>query len=110
MNKYRESRRIARLNWAHSEHGKKWSKDYMREYRKRPEVKARAHEYYLRKITKEAEAQKTRNWGGARTESEVIKTLHEEWATKNGYRENQETRNEDLHAENSMRFVNYENG
>ena len=103
MNKYRESRRIARLNWAHSEHGRKWSQDYMREYRKRPEVKARAHEYYLKKIIKEAAAKKTRNWGGARKESQVIKDIHEEWAIKNGYRDN-----DNLHATNTERFINYE--
>ena len=100
MNKYRESRRIARLNWARSEHGKKWSQDYMKEYRKRPEVKARAHEYYLKKIIKEAEAKKARNWGGARHESQVIKNHHEEWARENGYRDN-----DLLHAKNTERFT-----
>ena len=48
MNKSKESRRTARLNWTHSEHGKKWLQDYMKEYRKRPEVKARYHEYYVK--------------------------------------------------------------
>ena len=100
MNKYRESRRIARLNWAHSERGKKWSQDYMREYRKRPEVKARAHEYYLKKIIKEAAEKKARNWGGARQKSQVVKDLHEEWARENGYRDN-----DLLHAKNTERFI-----
>jgi len=44
-----ESRKRARLNWAASEHGKNLLKKYMKEYRQRPYVKARAHEYYLRK-------------------------------------------------------------
>ena len=48
MNKSKESRRIARLNWTHSEHGKKWLKDYMKEYRKRPEVKEHDHKYYVK--------------------------------------------------------------
>ena len=48
MNKYNESRRIARLNWARTEHGKKWSQDYMKKYRKRPEVKAKYREYYIK--------------------------------------------------------------
>ena len=39
--KYKESRRRARLNWARSEHGKELSKKYMKEYRSRPEVKAK---------------------------------------------------------------------
>jgi len=47
--KYAESRKRARLVWSRSEHGKAWSKNYMREYRKRPEVKKRAHEYYINK-------------------------------------------------------------
>ena len=81
MNKYRESRRIARLNWAHSEHGRKWSQDYMREYRKRPYVKAKLHEYYI--------VNKMR-WGG------ITKAKEQD----NGL----------LHAKNSERFVNYEKG
>ena len=44
-----ESRKRARLIWNASEHGKKWSREYMKEYRQRPENKVKAHEYYLRK-------------------------------------------------------------
>ena len=33
----------------------------MREYRKRPEVKARAHEYYLKKIIEESADKKARD-------------------------------------------------
>ena len=53
-------------------------------------------------ITK-AKERKANNWGGARQESQVIKDLHEEWAIKNGYRDN-----DNLHATNTERFVNYE--
>tara|TARA_R110000823_G_scaffold308788_1_gene432570 strand:+ start:4032 stop:4250 length:219 start_codon:yes stop_codon:yes gene_type:complete len=51
--KYKESRRRARLAWSRSEHGKTWSRNYMREYRKLPHVKAAAREYYIKKILKE---------------------------------------------------------
>ena len=44
-----ESRKKSRLNWVASEHGKEWLREYMKEYRQRPEVKAKTHEYYLRK-------------------------------------------------------------
>ena len=46
---------------------------------------------------------KKRNWGGIRQENEDIKRLHEEWAIKNGYRYN-----DNLHATNTERLVNYE--
>lgn len=104
--KYKESRRRARLNWANSEHGKELSRNYMKGYRTLPYVKAKAHEYYVKnkahwgEITK-AKQRKEKNWGGIRQENEDIKRLHEEWARKNGYR------NEDLHSVNTERFVNY---
>ena len=44
---------------------------------------------------------KKNNWGGMRQENEDIKRLHEEWAKKNGYRDN-----DVLHATNTERFVN----
>jgi hypothetical protein len=44
---------------------------------------------------------KGRNWGGLRQKSKDIKRLHEEWARKNGYREN-----ELLNATNTTRFIN----
>ena len=43
--KYGEARKRARLRWANSEHGKELSKNYMKEYRSRPEVKVKYHEY-----------------------------------------------------------------
>jgi len=103
--KYKESRRRARLNWAHSEHGKELSKNYMKEYRSRPEVKAKYHEYYIKnkahwgEITK-ARERKAKNWGGIRQENEDIKRLHEEWAKENGYRDN-----DNLHASNTERII-----
>ena len=104
--KYKESRRRARLNWAHSEHGKELSRKYMKDDRTLPYVKAKAHEYYVKnkkhwgEITK-AKQRKANNWGGIRQENEDIKRLHEEWAIKNGYRDN-----DNLHATNTERIVN----
>jgi len=104
--KYKESRRRARLNWAHSEHGKELSRKYMKDYRTLPYVKAKAHEYYVKnkkhwgEITK-AKKRKEKNWGGIRQENEDIRRLHEEWAIKNGYRDN-----DNLHATNTERIVN----
>ena len=46
--KYKESRRRARLNWAHSEHGKELTKNYMKDYRRLPHNKEKAHEYYVK--------------------------------------------------------------
>ena len=63
--KYGEARRRARLRWANSEHGKELSKNYMKEYRSRPHVKAKYHEYYIKnkahwgEITKAKEKQIT---------------------------------------------------
>jgi len=42
-------RKLYRKIWITTEYGKKWHRDYFREYRKRPYVKAKAHEYYLKK-------------------------------------------------------------
>ena len=74
----------------------------MRAYRARPEVKARYHEYYVQNkqhwggIKK---AKQKNNWGGKR-EPKVIYKYHEEWAQKNGYRDN-----ELLPSTNSERFT-----
>ena len=104
--KYKESRRRARLNWANSEHGKELSRNYMKGYRTLPYVKAKAHEYYVKnkehwgEITK-AKERKAKNWGGSRVENQLIIDLHEEWAIKNGYRDN-----DNLHATNTERIIN----
>ena len=50
MHKYYESRKRARKNWRQSEKGKAWDKVYShRDY-----VKAKAHDYYIRKKIREA--------------------------------------------------------
>ena len=50
-------------------------------------------------ITK-AKERKAKNWGGIRQENEDIKRLHEEWAIKNGYRDN-----DNLHVTNTERII-----
>ena len=105
--KYKESRRRARLNWVHSEHGKEVTKNYMKTYRRLPHNKEKAHEYYVKnkahwgEITK-AKERKEKNWGGIRQENEDIKRLHEEWAIKNGYRDN-----DNLNATNTERMIKH---
>ena len=104
MHKYYESRKIARERWRKTEHGKKWTQDYMREYRARPHVKNRYHEYYVKNKMfwgeiKKAKQGKINNWGGKR-EKRMIYKYHEEWARENGYRAN-----DNLHAQNSERFM-----
>ena len=104
--KYGEARKRARLKWANSEHGKELTRNYMKDYRRLPHVKAKLHEYYLKhkanwgEITK-AKQRKANNWGGIRQENEDIKRFHEEWAIKNGYRDN-----DNLHAANTERIIN----
>ena len=103
--KYGEARKRARLRWAHSEHGKELTKNYMKDYRRLPHNKEKAHEYYIKnkahwgEITK-AKQRKEKNWGGIRQENEDIKKLHEEWAQANGYRDN-----DNLNATNTERFL-----
>jgi|TARA_R110002153_G_C13052538_1_gene471127 hypothetical protein len=104
--KYGEARKRARLNWARSEHGKELTRNYMKDYRRLPHNKEKAHEYYVKnkahwgEITK-AKERKAKNWGGIRQENEDIRRLHEEWAIKNGYRDN-----DNLHATNTERIIN----
>tara|TARA_Y100001951_G_scaffold88930_1_gene80877 strand:- start:578 stop:901 length:324 start_codon:yes stop_codon:yes gene_type:complete len=102
MHPYHESRKIARERWRKTEHGKKWTQDYMRAYRARPYVKAKYHEYYVKnkmcwgEIKKQKEA---KNWGGKR-EKTIIYKHHEDWARENGYRDN-----DTLNAENTERII-----
>ena len=72
----RINRKEANQRYYKLEENKEQKRDYMKAYRKK------------------------RNWGGARQESQVINSLHEEWAIKNGYRDN-----DVLHAINAERFV-----
>ena len=108
--KYKESRRRARLNWAHSEHGKELTKNYMKTYRRLPHNKEKAHEYYVKnkahwgEITK-AKKRKANNWGGVRMENQQIAKNHYEWCKANGY-DSSWYKNEDLHAVNAERFIN----
>jgi len=88
------NRKEANRRYYQLEENKEQKRNYMKAYAKRDNVKARAHEYYVRN--------KNRNWGGARQESPTIKNIHEEWAKKNGYRE---TSNELLNAINSESFI-----
>ena len=55
MNPYRESRYRARKKYYSKEENIQKKRDYMREYRKRPYVKAKSHEYYLKRIIKQNE-------------------------------------------------------
>ena len=55
MNPYRESRYRARKKYYSKEENKQKKRDYMREYRKRPYVEAKSHEYYLKRIIKQNE-------------------------------------------------------
>ena len=47
---YAESRKRARKKWRQSVKGKAWDKAYL----PRPEDKKRRHEYYIKKLIKEA--------------------------------------------------------
>jgi len=66
--KYYASRKIARERWRQTDHGKQWTRDYMREYRRRPDVKARYHQYYV---------DNKLNWGRIR-EARENENLHAE--------------------------------
>ena len=101
--KYGEARKRARLNWARSEHGKELTRNYMKDYRRLPHNKEKAHEYYIKNKAHWGEITKSKKkkWGGIRQENEDIIRLHEEWAIKNGYRDN-----DNLHAANTERIVN----
>ena len=50
MHRYAESRKRARKRWRKSRKGQWW--DY--KYSQRPEVKARRHEQYIKRLIKEA--------------------------------------------------------
>ena len=88
-----ESKRRARKKWRQSEKGKAWDKAYSR----RMNVRMKRHEYYIERMIREASNEKLNR------ESQKIHDLHEEWALKNGYRDN-----ENLHATNAEGFINYE--
>ena len=87
------NRKEANQRYYRLEENKQQKRDYMKEYSKRDYVKAKAKEYYIKHKMK---------WGGKREPTKIYPN-HEEWARKNGYRENN-----NLNAQNSERFVNYE--
>ncbi|ANS05488.1 hypothetical protein [uncultured phage_Deep1-GF2-KM23-C739] len=82
QNKYYESRKLARERWRKTEHGRKWTQDYMKEYRRRPEVKARYHDYYVKNKLA---------WGN-------ITQTKNQFARDNDF----------LNSTNTERFTNYE--
>ena len=96
------NRKEANQRYYKLEENKQQKRNYMRTYRTRDYVKAKSHEYYIVNKTHWGEITKTKkkNWGGMRQENEDIKRLHEEWAIKNGYRDN-----DNLHAKNTARLV-----
>jgi len=65
-NRYSDRRKRARERWRKSERGKKWTQEYMREYRSRPEVKARYHEYYVKNKM---------NWGRIKKAKDETKNI-----------------------------------
>jgi len=94
------NRKEANQRYYKLEENKEQKRNYMKEYAKRDDVKARAHEYYVKNKAHWGEKKK-KKWGGMRQENEDIKRLHEEWAIKNGYRDN-----DNLHATNTERIIN----
>ena len=94
------NRKEANQRYYKLEENKEQKRNYMKEYAKRDDVKARAHEYYVKNKAHWGEKKK-KKWGGMRQENEDIKKLHEKWAIKNGYRDN-----DNLHASNTERIIN----
>ena len=98
------NRKEANQRYYKLEENKEQKRNYMKAYRKRHYVKAKLHEYYVVNKMRWGEITKAKrkknNWGGMRQENEDIKRLHEEWAKKNGYRDN-----DLLHAKNTERFT-----
>ena len=106
------NRKEANLRYYKLEENKEQKRNYMKKYRSRPYVKAKLHEYYVvnkkhwGEITK-AKQRKKNNWGGVRIKSEDIARNHYEWCKANGY-DISWYKNEQLHANNTERFTNYE--
>ena len=96
------NRKEANQRYYKLEENKEQKREYMKAYRARDYVNAKSHEYYIMNKMHWGEIKKAkkRNWGGMRQENEDIKRLHEEWARKNGYRDN-----DVLHATNEERII-----
>ena len=95
------NRREANRRYYKLEENKQQKRNYMKDYAKRPEVKAKAKEYYRNNKLK---------WGGERQESKTILQNHYKWCKDNDRDTSwyQGTSNEQLNTENSERFINYE--
>ena len=95
------NRKEANLRYYRLEENKEQRRDYMKKYRSRPYVKAKLHEYYIVNKMHWGEITKAKKkLGTIRQETEDGKRLHEEWAIKNGYRDN-----DSLHSTNTERLV-----
>ena len=96
------NRKEANQKYYKLEENKEQKRNYMKAYRTRDYVKAKSHEYYIVNKMQWGEITKTKKkWGTIRQETEDGKRLHEEWAIKNGYRDN-----DNLSATNTERLVN----
>ena len=95
------NRKEANQRYYKLEENKQQKRDYMKSYRTRDYVKAKSHEYYIVNKMQWGEITKgKKKWGTIRQETEDGKRLHEEWAIKNGYRDN-----DNLSATNAERLV-----
>ena len=95
------NRKEANQKYYKLEENKEQKRNYMKAYRTRPYVKAKLHEYYIVNKMHWGEITKSKKkLGTIRQETEDGKRLHEEWAIKNGYRDN-----ESLHANNAERII-----
>ena len=98
------NRKEANQRYYKLEENKEQKRNYMKTYRTRDYVKAKSHEYYIVNKMHWGEITKgKKKWGTIRQETEDGKILHEEWAIKNGYRDN-----DNLNAKNTERLVSYE--
>ena len=79
------NRKEANQRYYKLEENKEQRRNYMKNYAKRADVKAKAHEYYVANKMHWGEKKK-KKWGTVRQETEDGKRLHEEWAKENGYR------------------------
>ena len=95
------NRKEANQRYYKLEENKEQKRNYMKAYRTRPYVKAKLHEYYIVNKMHWGEITKSKKkWGTVRQETAEGKRLHEEWAIKNGYRDN-----DLLHVTNTERLV-----
>ena len=95
------NRKEANQRYYKLEENKEQKRNYMKAYRTRDYVKAKSHEYYIINKMQWGEIKKAKKkLGTIRQETEDGKRLHEEWAIKNGYRDN-----DLLHVTNTERMI-----